>query len=183
MNRPTSDGEQTNTDLFRGNCHDHKYRREDVMLQRFVFTLTFLLIGALSASAQGASRFKSDDSTSKDKTMPIVVFVRRMNMKLEFVLEDFRYDGDELAFRLGELALERGKDRQIVVILEDSVLMSDFKEVPFMAIDAGFRDVRVFLTWKRSRKMAEVILSKKTGDLSEFLFGPVRKKTKDPKKF
>jgi hypothetical protein len=153
------------------------------MLQRFVFTLAFLLIGALSVSAQKASRFKSEDSTSKDKTLPIVVFVRRMDTSLEFVLEDFRYTGDQLAFKLGELALERGKDRQIVVILEDSILMSDFKEVPFMAIKAGFRDVRVFLTWKKSRKMAEVILSRKTDDLSEFLFGPVRKKTKDPKKF
>jgi hypothetical protein len=162
---------------------DQKYRTEDVMLQRFLFTLTFLLIGALSAGAQEVSRFKSEDSATKDQKLPIVVFVRRMNMKLEFVLEDFRYSGDELAFRLGELALEHGKDRQIVVILEDSVLMSDFKEVPFMAINAGFRDVRVFLTWKRSRKMAEVILSRKTDDLSEFLFGPVRKKTKDPKKF
>jgi hypothetical protein len=153
------------------------------MLQRFVFTLTFLLIGALSASAQGASRFKSEDSASNDQKLPIVVFVRRMNMKLEFVMEDARSGGEELAFKLGEFALERGKDRQIVVILEDSVLMSDFKEVPFMAIDAGFRDVRVFLTWKKSGKMAEVILSRKTDDLSEFLFGPVRKKTKDPRKF
>ncbi|MFI5059517.1 MAG: hypothetical protein ACHQLQ_15200 [Candidatus Acidiferrales bacterium] len=153
------------------------------MLQRFAFTLAFLLIGAFSVSAQGPSRFTIDDPTSRDKTLPIVVFVRRIDSSLEFVLEDFRYTGDQLAFKLGELALERGKDRQIVVILEDSVLMSDFKEVPFMAINAGFRDVRVFLTWKKSRKMAEVILSRKTDDLSEFLFGPVRKKTKDPKKF
>jgi hypothetical protein len=153
------------------------------MLQRFLFTLAFLLIGAFSVRAQEPSRFKSIDSTSKDKTLPIVVFVRRIDVSLEFVLEDARYTGDLLAFKLGELALDRGKDRQIVVILEDSVLMSDFKEVPFMAINAGFRDVRVFLTWKKSRKMAEVILSRKTDDLSEFLFGPVRKKTKDPKKF
>jgi len=153
------------------------------MLQRSVFTLAFLLIGEFSTSAQGPSRFTIDDPASRDKTLPIVVFVRRVDSSLEFVLEDFRYTGDQLAFKLGELALERGKDRQIVVILEDSVLMSDFKEVPFMAIDAGFRDVRVFLTWKKSRKMAEVILSRKTDDLSEFLFGPVRKKTKDPKKF
>jgi hypothetical protein len=153
------------------------------MLQRSVFTLAFLIIGVFSVRAQEPSRFKSINPTSKDKTLPIVVFVRRMDMSLEFVLEDFRYTGDQLAFKLGELALERGKDRQIVVILEDSVLMSDFKEVPFMAINAGFRDVRVFLTWKKSRKMAEVILSRKTDDLSEFLFGPVRKKTKDPRKF
>ncbi len=153
------------------------------MLQRFVFTLAFLLIGTFSVRAQGPSRFKSDDSTSKDKKLPIVVFVRRVDMKLEFELEKVKYTGDQLAFELEELALDRGKDRQIVVILEDSVLMSDFKEVPFLAIDAGFRDVRVFLTWKKTGKMAEVILSRKSDDLAEFLFGPVRKKTKDPQKF
>jgi len=153
------------------------------MLQRFVFTLAFLLVGAFSVVAQGPSRFKSDDSASKDKTLPIIVFVRRVDMKLEFELEKVKYTGDELAFELGQLAVDRGKDRQIAVILEDSVLMSDFKYVPYMAIEAGFRDVRVFLTWKKTGKMAEVILSRKTDDLAEFLFGPVRKKTKDPKKF
>jgi hypothetical protein len=153
------------------------------MLQKFVLAFVFLLIGAFSVSAQEPSRFKSIDSTSKDRKLPIVVFVRRVDMKLEFELEKVKYTGDQLAFQLGELALDRGKESQIVVILEDSVLMADFKDVPLMAIDAGFRDVRVFLTWKTNRKMAEVILSRKTDDLSEFLFGPVRKKTKDPRKF
>jgi hypothetical protein len=153
------------------------------MRRRFVFTLAFLLMGAFSVRAQGPSRFRSAHSTSKDNNLPIVVFVRRVDTKLEFELEKVKYTGDELAFGLGELAVDRGKDRQIVVILEDSVLMSDFKYVPFMAIEAGFRDVRVFLTWKKAGKMAEVILSRKTDDLAEFLFGPVRKRTKDPKKF
>jgi hypothetical protein len=55
------------------------------------------------------------------------------------------------------------KDSEVVVMLEDDLLLSDVKEVPAMAMKAGFTDVRAFVHWKG------------TGNMAEVWFGPVVK--------
>jgi hypothetical protein len=57
------------------------------------------------------------------------------------------------------------------VVPEDQMLLSNVKEVPAMALNAGFTDVRAYAYWRRTGRMAEI------------LFGPVLKATSDPKKF
>jgi len=64
---------------------------------------------------------------------------------------------------VGELRLSSNADSDMVIILEDTMALSDIKQVPQMALDAGFKNVRVFVYWKG------------TGNIAELFFGPVVK--------
>jgi hypothetical protein len=66
-------------------------------------------------------------------------------------------------YQLGEWHVDATKDSGIVVVLEDNLLQSDVKDAPAMALKAGFTDVRVFVYWRG------------TGNMAEVLFGPVVK--------
>ncbi len=49
----------------------------------------------------------------------------------------------------------------MVIVREDTMALSDIKEVPQMALAAGFKNGRVFVYWKG------------TGNMAELFFGPV----------
>lgn len=66
-------------------------------------------------------------------------------------------------YQLGEWHVNAAKDSGGVVVLEDNLLLSDVKDAPAMALKAGFTDVRVFVYWRGTKNMPEV------------LFGPVVK--------
>ena len=59
--------------------------------------------------------------------------------------------------------MDAAEDSGVVIVLEDNLLLSDVKDAPAMALKAGFTDVRVFVYWRGTVNMAEV------------LFGPVVK--------
>ncbi len=155
-----------------------------------IFLVMFLSVGITVAQGpQGhvekSSMIKTRDSAASAKsqttTLPIVVFVHREDMKLVFEIDDKVYTRDELNFELGEMALD-GKDRLVVVLIQDNVLLTDLKEVPTMALKAGFRKISVFLIWKKTGSMAEMFLLRHDDNYAEVLFGPVHHATNKPKK-
>ena len=98
------------------------------------------------------------------------MFARKTDRGIEYRLNKQIYIGKDLDYVLGELHIYANKESAVAVVLEDNMLLSDVKDVPFMALNAGYTDVRVYVYWKRTGRMAEI------------LFGPVLKATSDPVK-
>ncbi len=94
---------------------------------------------------------------------PIIVSARRINGKIEYSIGNLRYSKTALGESIGEMRLTASPDSDVAIVLEDSMALSDIKEVPEMALSAGFKNVRVFVYWKG------------TGNMAELFFGPVVK--------
>jgi hypothetical protein len=123
------------------------------------------LSGVLSAPALGK---KMKPSVSK-ADRHIVVFAHKTDRGVEYRMNKQSYTAEELNYALGELHIDAGKRSGVAVVLEDNMQLSDVKAVPGMALRAGFADVRVYVYWKG------------TGHMAEVLFGPVLKFSADAK--
>jgi hypothetical protein len=117
---------------------------------------------ALPASA-GPGKTKK---TNREKKQ-VLIYAHRLNGSVEFMCDGQRYSAKDLDYALGEWHVDAAKGSEVSVVLEDNMTLSDVKDVPAMALKAGFRDVRAFVYWKG------------TGNFAEVLFGPVMRYRKD----
>jgi hypothetical protein len=138
-----------------------------VLLRFFVI---FLCLGLIFGVVTSASPKKNRSSVSKT-TQRVIVFARKTDHGIEYRIKKQTYTGKDLDYVLGELHIYANKESAVAVVLEDNMLLSDVKDVPLMALKAGYTDVRAYVYWKRTGRMAEI------------LFGPVLKATADPNKF
>ena len=91
----------------------------------------------------------------------IVVLVYETSKALRFGLESGIYKGGEYKkvdanYFLADLKLHEGGDCQIIEVVDDRAPLSAITEVSEMAIDAGFKDIRPFVYWHKTRRMAQV---------------------------
>jgi len=100
----------------------------------------------------------------------IVVRVQRGEKGLDYELETEHHKKGEANFMLAELKLQRGGDCQIIALVDDRAPLSAITEISEMAINAGFKDIRPFVLWHKTGRMAQV------------QFGPPIKFTSDPEK-
>ena len=127
---------------------------------KYAMVCTLLcVLGSLSVVTAGPKNKHFKELPRKQ----IVVSARKVNGAVEYQLGKLRYAKSGLNEIIGEMRLSASGDSELIIILEDSMALSDIKEVPQMAVDAGFRDIRVFVYWKG------------TGNMAEVLFGPVVK--------
>jgi hypothetical protein len=133
------------------------------------FCALFFCLGLIFGMPTLAGPKKNKSSGSKT-TQRVLVFARKTDRGIEYRLNKQIYIGKDLDYVLGELHIYANKESAVAVVLEDNMLLSDVKDVPFMALNAGYTDVRVYVYWKRTGRMAEI------------LFGPVLKATSDPVK-
>jgi hypothetical protein len=120
-----------------------------------------LLLFVLSAALLSAVPVRSAPKNKSLLRKHIVVFAERVDKEIGFRYQGVLYTGRELNDALGEWHIDASKDSEIVVVLQDNMFLSDIKDVPAMAMRAGFSNVRVFVFWKH------------TGNMAEVLFGPV----------
>ena len=123
----------------------------------------FLLLLACNSIHAGPKR-TSAKALAKNQ---IVVSARRVNGSVEYAIGKFRYSKGDLRECIGEMRLSSSIDSDVVMVLEDTMALSDIKEVPQMVLSAGFKNVRVFVYWKGTDNMAELF------------FGPVVKHSLD----
>jgi hypothetical protein len=124
-----------------------------------------LLLAVLFSSAPLPASPKN-----KLKILPkskIVVSARRLNGSIDYAIGNSHYSKFALGEIIGEFRISSNADSDIVIVLEHTLTLSDIKEVPQMALDAGFKNVRVFVYWKG------------TGNMAELFFGPVVKHSLD----
>ena len=137
-----------------------------VLLRSFAM---FLFLGPILGMPSSAGPEKNKSSVSRT-TQKVIVFARKTDHGIEYRFNKQIYTGKDLDYVLGELHIYANKESAVAVVLEDNMLLSDVKDVPAMALQAGYTDVRVYVYWK------------KTGRMAEILFGPVLKATADPRK-
>jgi hypothetical protein len=135
---------------------------------KFAAISMVLVTGSLAlvtayAGPHGASPAKKD-------VEQIVVRVHRREKSLDYELESEHHRKGDANFMLAELKLQRGGDCQIIAVVDDTVPLSAITEISEMAINAGFKDIRPFVSWH------------KTGRMAQIQFGPPIKFTGDPEK-
>jgi hypothetical protein len=114
-------------------------------------TLTF---GFAPASA-------NDTVSRPEKPRQIMVVVYAAKGGLRFELESGIYKNHEYKkfdanYFLADLKMREGGDCQIIEIVDDRAPLSAITEVSEMAINAGFKDIRPFVLWHKTGRMAQV---------------------------
>jgi hypothetical protein len=94
--------------------------------------------------------------TMEKNIKQIVVRVQRGEKGLDYELETEHHKKGEANFMLAELKLQRGGDCQIIALVDDRAPLSAITEISEMAINAGFKDIRPFVFWHKTGRMAQV---------------------------
>jgi hypothetical protein len=113
----------------------------------------FLAFGAPPANSDGTS-------PPPGRPRQIVVLVYETDKGLRFQLPSGRYQDAEYKkadanYFLAELKLREG-DCQLIEVVDDRARLSAITEVSEMAINAGFKDIRPFIYWHQTGRMAQV---------------------------
>lgn len=124
-----------------------------------VMVVVALIVGAMAPVGAAPGNTKKVTKLKKQ----ILVYAQKKGSGIEYVYDGQHYTGKQLDYLLGEWHVDAARDSEVVVVLEDNLLLSDVKDVPAMALKAGFTDVRAFVYWKG------------TGNMAEVWFGPVVK--------
>jgi hypothetical protein len=120
---------------------------------------TFISTLILAFSVSPAS--STDGSHPVTNHKQIVVLVYETSKGLRFDLESGVYKGGEYKkvdanYFLADLKLHEGGDCQIIEIVDDRAPLSAITAASEMAINAGFKDIRPFVYWHKTGRMAEV---------------------------
>jgi len=130
-------------------------------------TLLLAWLGCFAAVAIHAADSKKTTHSDK-KPEQIVVTVHKADKGLLFEVESDEHKKADANYLLAELKLRKGGDCQIIAVVDDRVPLSAITEISEMAINAGFKDIRPFVSWH------------KTGRMAQIQFGPAIKSTNDP---
>ncbi len=126
---------------------------------------------AVLASIATAGPRPPRDQTEPGKVKQIVVRVHSSPKGPQFEMRS--YDGlkkGEANYWLAEIKLRECNNCQVIPIIDDDVELGVITQVSEMAINAGFTDVRPFVFWR------------KTGRMAQIQFGPPIKFTTDAQK-
>lgn len=113
----------------------------------------FFALGAPGANSDGTS-------PPQGRPRQIVVLVFETDKGLRFKLQsgiyrDAEYKKFDANYFLADLKLHEG-DCQIIEVVDDRAPLSAVTEVSEMAINAGFKDIRPFIYWHKTGRMAQV---------------------------
>ncbi|MHB8501427.1 MAG: hypothetical protein ACYDCG_19855 [Candidatus Acidiferrales bacterium] len=123
------------------------------------YLATFVLALVLGLSVTPAS--SRDTTATVMNHRQIVVLVYETSKGLRFDLESGIYKGAEYKkvdanYFLADLKLHEGGDCQIIEVLDDRIPLASITEISEMAINAGFKDIRPFVHWHKTGRMAEL---------------------------
>lgn len=102
-----------------------------------------------------------DTGSIANKPRQIIVMVYAAKGGLRFELETGIYKHNEYKkfdanYFLADLKMHEGSDCQIIEIVDDRAPLSAITEASEMAINAGFKDIRPFVLWHKTGRMAQV---------------------------
>ena len=128
----------------------------------FALTLTVMVSVAIAAMAQARR-----DGAEAGKLKQVVVLIHRSPKGLEYEMRSYHLKKGDANYWLAEIKLRECTDCQVIPIIDDDVPLGAITQVSEMAINAGFKDIRPFVYWK------------KTGNMAEIQFGPTIKLSTD----
>jgi hypothetical protein len=110
------------------------------------------------------------DTPPKGNLKQLVVRVHKSSKGLEFDMSPYTLKKGDANYWLAEVKLRECSDCQVIPIIDDDVELNAITQISEMAVNAGFKDIRPFVLWR------------KTGRMAEIQFGPAIKFTTDSKK-
>ena len=117
-------------------------------------SVLFLALGVMPAGSRDTSR------TATNRRQ-IVVLVYATSKGLRSDLDSGIYKGAEYKkvdanYFLADLKLQDGRDCQIIEVVDDRLPLSAITEISEMSINAGFKDIRPFVYWHKTGRIAEL---------------------------
>ena len=113
------------------------------------------------ALALGAPPANPDDPSplpGKPRQIVVLVYVNENGLRFKLpssTSRDSEYKKSDANYFLAELKLHEG-DCQLIEVVDDRAPLSAITEVSEMAINAGFKDIRPFIYWHKTGRMAQV---------------------------
>jgi hypothetical protein len=95
-------------------------------------------------------------SPEQAKERQIVVRVHKSPKGLEYEMRSYGLKKGEANYWLAEIKLRECNDCQVIPIIDDNVELGGITEISEMAINAGFKDIRPFVYWRKTGRMAEI---------------------------
>ena len=138
------------------------------MKGRFAAFLTILVASGIALVTTYAG--PPDSPSEKKESKQIVVRVHRGEKGLDYEMESGHLQKSHANFMLAELKMREGDNCRVIAIIDDNVDLGGITQISEMAINAGFKDIRPFVYWH------------KTGRMAQIQFGPAIKFTEDPEK-
>lgn len=134
------------------------------------------VICMLAVFAVGISPFAAPfagprgDARPADHVKQIVVRIHKSGKDREYEMRSYNLKKGDANYWLAEIKLRECSDCQIIPIIDDDVDFGSISQISEMAINAGFKDIRPFVYWR------------KTGRMAQIEFGPTIKYSDDPQK-
>jgi hypothetical protein len=130
--------------------------------------LAALVLFILSSTSAWSKDIK-ELSIKNQSSQQIVVRMHKSPKGLVYEVKSYELKKNDANFLLAELKVRECSDCQIIVLIDDNIELSAINQIGEMAINAGFKDIRPFVYWR------------KTGRIAEIQFGPVMKISEHPR--
>jgi len=117
--------------------------------------LGLLALGCLSIGGLHARPQQKQEPERKPEKQ-VVVRVHKSEKGLEYVLDANKYKKRDANYALAELKLQKGADCQVIAIIDDNADLGAITKFSEMAINAGFLDIRPYVYWRETGRMAEI---------------------------
>jgi len=118
------------------------------------------ILGTLLASATFSVvtlRAKPDEKpVQKQGVRQLVVHVHKSAKGLEYEMRSYHLKKAEANYWLADIKLRECNDCQIIPLIDDNVELGAITQISEMAINAGFKDIRPFVFWRNTGRIAEV---------------------------
>src|SRR5690348_9334115 len=134
-------------------------------MKKVVFS--FAILVAVITTRAAASR---KDHPENGNVRQLVVLIHKSASGLEYEMRSYKLQKGDANYWLAEIKLKECGNCQIIPILDDNVELGAITQISEMAINAGFKDIRPFVYWR------------KTGNMAQIQFGPAIKYTTDLRK-
>jgi len=103
-----------------------------------------------------ASETSSHSMPQRTGVQQLVVRVHKSSKGLEYEMKSYGLKKVEANYWLAEIKLRECNDCQIIPLIDDDVELGAITQISEMAIDAGFKDIRPFVFWRKTGRIAEV---------------------------
>lgn len=116
----------------------------------------FAILVVATISMTGAAR-QRQRQTEIGSSRQLVIRVHNSPKGPQFEMKS--YDGlkrGEANYWLAEIKLRECANCQVIPIIDDDLQLGAITEVCEMAIHAGFKDIRPFIYWRNTGRMAEI---------------------------
>jgi hypothetical protein len=123
-----------------------------------IFLILVVCSFGCATAYAGPPKNRHNDKTSKQtpEIEQLLVFVHRGEKGVDFDMGYGHQKKSDANFTLAELKLQHGSRCQLIILIDESLDLGVISQVGQMAINAGFTDIRPFVYWSSTEKIAEI---------------------------